>query len=131
MALDVKSLQVGQKVSIARASWGVGTHYIVSQGVYVVEKADRVKVVLRRESDGHKRVWSLKHNAEVVQAYDGKKKIERGTFIESIEDMVEREKKAALARDKKRMWSDIEQAAQNKDIVALRRALAELERFDQ
>jgi hypothetical protein len=115
--LNLNTLQVGQKVAVAR----YGSWTIMSEGVYIVAKADKVKVVVKRESDGYERTFSVKKGTE-----KGSTRY-HSAFLESIEDRDARIVKKNAENEVRLAWSKAEQAAQSKNISALRQAMADLE----
>ena len=118
--LDYAALKVGQEVAIART----GTWRIFSEGVYTVVKANKLKVVVRRNSDGYERTFSVKRKCEMSQEASY-----RAAYLESVEDMRLREAQYAAQRDRASAWTAAEQAARDKNLAALREAVAKLEQF--
>ena len=118
-------LQVGQRVAISR--WG--NWRATSQGIYIVAKVNKLKVVLKRESDGYERVWSVKRNVEIgtYGVGKGEKYVERNTFIESIESMEARNVKRQHEAMVNGLWRDVEEAAKRKNMTALKDLIAQLE----
>jgi hypothetical protein len=114
-------LQVGQRVAVSR--WGMW--HATTQGVYIVAKANKLKVVLKRESDGYERTWSVKRNTEMPIHKGGY--VDDSTFIESIEAMNARAAKMQKERERADAWANAEKAAKDKNLPALRRALAGIE----
>lgn len=111
------TLSIGDKVSVARfAGYGV-----MSSGVYTVSKTDKMKVVLMRDTDGYKRMFSLKTGREL-----GRTGLSH-SFIESLDVMKAREVLKDRELELNRAWSAIQAAANNRDMVALRAAMAVLE----
>jgi len=119
-------LQVGDRVAVGRhGSWRVS-----SQGVYVVAKVNKLKVVLKREGDGYERTWSVKRNVEVKQyASTGGKYEDNNTFIESVEAMEARNAKYQHEAMVNSLWRDAEEAAKRKNMTALKDIVAQLETF--
>lgn len=115
----IKSVKVGDVVSVART----GGHGVSSQGLYRVVKANKVKVVVARESDGYERVFSVKRGAELgitSSSYSY-------AFLEPVIDSMNRAARHLEKQQRNQAWGAAEKAAQNKDIVQLRAALAALE----
>jgi hypothetical protein len=105
-------LTVGQEVAVSRSgNWR--TH---NEGVYKVVKANKLKVVVQRISDGYIREFSVKRGVEL-----GKSETRWSSpFIETVAEMQRREATYAAERDRKQAWADAEQAARNKDLDALK-----------
>jgi hypothetical protein len=113
MSLAPETLVVGQRVSIV-ANYG-------SQGVYVVTKANKMKVVLNRETDGYERHWSVKRDVELPA--NGRKWVDRYTRLETIEEMERRTLAARAETARRNAWLDVEKAACSKNMPALELAL--------
>ena len=111
-------LQVGQRVAVGR----YGNWRIMSQGVYVVAKANKMKVVLKREGDGYERTWSVKRNTETTGSYS-----DRNTFIETIESMEERNAKYQEEVRVSNLWKEAAHAAECKNLGGLKDLVAQLE----
>ena len=120
--MDYSTLKVGDEVAVARS----GSWMVHSEGVYTVAKVDKLKVVVRRKSDNYERVFSVKRRCEM-----GKENSYRSAYLEPVADKEARERKMERERDVRRAWSDAEQAGRNKDMVALRAALALLDALGQ
>lgn len=118
--LDYATLKVGQEVAIAR----VGSWRVFSEGVYTVVKVDKIKIVLRRNSDNYERTFSVKRKCEM-----GRGDPWRSSYLESVEDMEKREAQYAAERDRASAWSTAEQAARDKNLAALQEAVAKLTRL--
>ena len=113
------TLKVGDVVSVART----GSYSIQSQGLYRVVKANKVKIVVARESDGYIREFSARRNAELSvtsSAYSY-------AFLEPVIDSMNRAARIQEQQARNNAWKSAEKAAQNKDIAQLRAALADLE----
>lgn len=118
--MDYRTLKVGDQVTISCVrSWN-----IAYQGIYNVVKADKVKIVLRREGDGYERVFSVKTGYE--KSYDGKY-IEKHTRIEPVENMIAHNKKMDKERAINSIWSKIQNAANRKRYNELKEVFAELQ----
>lgn len=117
--LNCKDVKVGDRVAVARSgSWS--TH---SEGVYRVVKADRVKLILQRESDQYQRIFSVKKNREMgPDTY-------RAAFLESIEEMEQRQAALAHRRALTEAWGLVQTAAGNCNIEQLDSATASLKRL--
>lgn len=120
--MDYTTLQVGDEVAVARS----GSWMVHSEGIYTVVKVDKLKVVVRRKSDNYERVFSVKRRCEM-----GKENSYRSAYLEPVADMEARDRKMARERDIRRAWQEAEQAGRDKDIVALRDALMQLEKLGQ
>ena len=123
MNLKYADLTVGQEVAVSRSLGGWSIH---NAGVYVVSKANKLKVVLQRVSDGYTREFSVKREAELGRYNGG-----RDAFIESVADMQRREARYAAERNRKQAWIDAEQAARDRNLDQLRAMVAKLEQFAQ
>ena len=113
------TLKAGDVVSVART----GGHGIQSQGLYRVVKANKVKIVVARETDGYVREFSARRNAELSvtsSAYSY-------AFLEPVIDSMNRAAKHLAKQQQNGAWKSAEKAAQSKDISQLRAALAALE----
>lgn len=110
--LNYATLAVGQEVAVSRSgNWR--TH---NEGVYTVVKANKLKVVLQRVSDGYQREFSVKRKVEL-----GKSESRwNSPYIESVQDMQRREAQYAAERDRRQTWADAEQAARDKDLTKLK-----------
>lgn len=121
--LDYTTVTVGQEVAIARSgNWR--TH---SEGVYTVVKANKIKIVLRRASDGYERTFSVKRKVELGRL--GGESVFRSAYLEHVADMQKREARYAAERECKQAWMDAEQAARDKDLAALQAIVAKLEQM--
>lgn len=116
--LDYSKLAVGEEVAVSRSgNWR--TH---NEGVYTVVKANKLKIVLQRVSDGYTREFSVKRRVEL-----GKMETRWSSpFIETVADMEKREAQYAAERDRKQAWSDLEQAARDRSPAKVREAMAKL-----
>ena len=112
--LDYSTLKVGDEVSVARTgSWDTR-----SEGVYVVVKANKMKVVVQRKGDGYERSFSVKRRCE-----SGASDRWRSAYLETVADKEEREARQRRERDVKQAWAAVEQAGRNKSVDSLREAL--------
>ena len=98
--LDLNTLVVGQQVGIAKH----GAWETRSQGLYMVVKANKVKVVVRRLVDDHERLFSVKRGCEV-----GGNKY-NSAFLETVEAQAAREAKKTAARNIDSAWEELEKA---------------------
>lgn len=117
MSLNISTLKVNDRVAIARrGSWS--TH---SEGIYIVKKVNKVRVILVRESDGYVREFSMRTGIE--------KGCDRycSPFIETIADKVARDATTKAQRDLDAAWTQVEVAAKQKNLTALRERVAALE----
>lgn len=121
MAYNLNTAKVGDTVSVARyGSWNV-----MSQGTYLVVKADKVKVVLQRVSDGYERTFSVRTGLEKSKLKSSY--VDRNTFVETVAEMEAREARVNAERARKQAWNNVEAAAKNNNLEALREAVAALE----
>jgi hypothetical protein len=114
--LNISTLVPGNRVSIR--------HHETSQGVYVVAKANKMKVVLKRESDGYERHWSVKRDTEL--ATEGRKYVDRYTWLETVEDMEARNVARIRETARRNAWADVEKAAAGHSMPRLELALEAL-----
>ena len=116
--LDYTTLQVGQRVGIARhASWS-----ILSEGIYTVAKANKMKVTVKRDSDGYERVFSVKRRCEA-----GAEDRYRAAYLESLETLQAREAEMKVQRAIRAAWNNAEHAAKHKNLTDLLTAVQELQ----
>ena len=116
--LDYTTLKVGDEVGVARTgSWDVH-----SEGVYVVVKANKMKLVVQRKTDGYERVFSVKRRCE-ADASDRY----RAAYLESVADLQQREARKQREREVRSAWAAVEQAGRDKNMSKLRQAVADLE----
>ena len=109
--MNLSTLQVKDEVAIARsASW-----LIVPEGTYVVEKVNKVRVVLHRKTDGYVRAFSVRTGKEL--AHDSRSFASSNTFIETVEEAAARQ----AIRDKERVirnaWDELAAATKSKDLI--------------
>lgn len=117
--LNVSELKIGDRVGVARN----GTWRSRSEGVYTVVKANKVKIVVERETDRYQREFSVKKNRESGTQ-------DRGyytAFLESLEDANQRAEANNRERARNELWKRAEQAVASKDAQALRAVVAEME----
>ena len=118
MIMDYTTLKCGDLVAVARpGSWGV-----MNEGNYIVVKANKMKVVVERASDRYQREFSVKRRCEA-------KSTDRyhAPYLELPETQAARIERRNQEVAKRQAWSAVETAAVQKDIAALRRAVAALE----
>ena len=115
--LEPRELNVGDKVTVARYRNFGG---VSLQGIYDVVKVDKMKVVLRRESDGYERVFSVKTGIE-----KGSSRY-KSAIIESLEDNDEREVQRAQLAKLNESWTNVQNAAGRKNLKDLELAVAAL-----
>lgn len=118
MIMDYTTLKVCDLVAVARpGSWG-----IMNEGNYFVVKVNKMKVVVERASDGHRREFSVKRRCEA-------KSTDRyhAPYLELPETQAARIAQRNKEVAKRQAWSAVENAAMHKDIAALREAVAALE----
>ena len=88
-----------------------------------VAKANKVKIVVARESDGYVREFSTRRNSELSvtsSAYSY-------AFLEPVIDSMNRAARHLEKQQQNNAWKAAEKAAYSKDIAQLRAALAALE----
>lgn len=101
----LSNLKAGEKVSVAYCGR--------SQGVYIVKNANKVRVVLTRETDGYERTFSSRTGLE-------KNAIEyHSAYIESIQDMEIREAYSQKLKSINDAWSQVLDATNRKNVDAL------------
>ena len=112
-------LTLNQRVAIARhGSWGT-----IDEGVYIVQKLNKVKAVLSRESDGHIRTFSVKTCKELGDW------VTSATYVRSIEER-ERELSKRRAKDAlDKAWANVQTAANVRNLQGLRDMIVELEKL--
>ena len=116
MDMQLSTLRVNDEVAVVRhGSWNT-----ITQGVYVVAKVDKVKVVLKRKSDGYERIFSVKTGLE-----KGSSRYHSAS-IESVERMEARMKAQDKERRIRDAWKTLEAAASQKNFPAAEAALAEI-----
>jgi hypothetical protein len=118
MRLDYAKLVVGQEVAVSRC----GSWHTHNEGVYTVVKANKLKVVLQRVSDGITREFSVKRGVELGKG-DSRWS---SSFIETVADMQHREAQYAEERERRRTWEEAAQAVRNKDLTLLKDIVAKL-----
>ena len=99
--LDLNTLVVGQQVGIAKH----GAWETRSQGLYMVVKANKVKVVVRRLVDDYERLFSVKRGCET-----GSSNKYNSAFLETVEAQAAREAKKTAARNIDSAWEELEKA---------------------
>ena len=119
--LNYADLLEGEQVAVSRT----GNWRTMNEGVYTVVKANKLKVVVKRDSDGYTREFSVKRRVELGK---GESRW-NSAFIESVADMQRREAQYAAERDRKQTWADAEQAARDKDLTKLKVIVAKLEQM--
>lgn len=116
--LDYTTLKVGDEVGVART----GSWNIHSEGIYTVVKANKMKIVVQRVSDGYQREFSVKRRCEA-----GASDRYRGAYLESVETKRARDAQQQREREVRSAWAAVEQAGRDKNISKLRQAVADLE----
>jgi hypothetical protein len=121
MINDYTTLTVGQKVAVARTgSWDTQ-----NQGIYTVVKANKVKVVVARDTDGYERTFSVKKRAEMSitsSTYNY-------AYLETVEEQQARINRRLNEGKIRNAWLNVEKAAGSKNIEQLRQYMAELEQM--
>jgi hypothetical protein len=118
MIMDYTTLKVGDIVAVAlHGSWDIS-----NQGAYRVVKANKVKVVVARVSDGYKREFSVRKRSEMssVGSY-------YNAYLETVEEQNARIAQRQQEVDKRSAWAAVERAAKDKDFAALQQAVEKLE----
>lgn len=118
--LDYTKLVVGQQVAVGKMS---RYNSYVWQGVYVVTKVDKMKVVLARVADGYERSFSVKTGVELNST--ATRYTTNSLF--SVDDSKANEASKQAAAVQNGMWSDLKEAATRKDLFAVQTMLAKLE----
>lgn len=117
--LKYETLREGDQVAVSR----VGSWTINNEGIYTVSKANKVKVVLTRTSDGYTREFSIKRRVEL-----GRTETHRSSaFIESLDDFSKRNEFYKKERELAQTWKSAEDAARTKDLTVLKELVAKLE----
>jgi len=108
MTVQIRTLKLNDEVSIVRyGSWSAR-----SEGIYVVAKADKMKVVLKRKTDGYERTFSVKTNIEKgASRY-------HSSAVETIADMERREFNLKREQELRNAWKTLEAAASQKNLAA-------------
>ena len=114
--LDLNTVFVGQTVGIAKH----GAWQTRSQGLYMVVKANKVKVVVRRLVDDHERLFSVKRGCEV-----GGNKY-NSAFLETVEAQAAREAKKTAQKNVDSAWKDLENAVALRSIQQIEWTLSAL-----
>lgn len=118
--LDYRTLKVGDEVGVVSSSSGYGLRNI---GVYVVAKIDKIKVVVRRASDGYEKVFSIKKGYQMGEDTS----VFQRQWLEPVADF-----KARVARDEKAKsirsaWMVVASCASQFKLEELKAAIAKLE----
>lgn len=116
--LDYTTLKVGDQVAVAYP----GGWSIMNQGVYRVVKANKMKVIVERITDGYLREFSVKRRCEM-----GALDRFRAAYLETVAEQEARIERRQQEAAKRQAWSAVEQAARDKDFTALQKAMAVLE----
>ena len=116
--MDYTTLKVGDQVAVARS----GNWNIQNQGIYTVVKANKIKIVVQRNSDGYERSFSVKRGCEV-----GSDSRWESAFIEPVEEQKKRIAKREHEASIRMQWSKMESAVANKDLAALKALITELD----
>ena len=116
MALNLNHIQVGQQVAVA----SYGSWAIQNQGFYYVIKANKVRIVIQRDTDLYERTFSAKTGLELNSG------VYRPAFLESVEDQQRRNQADAEIQRQRDLWSKAHRAVEVKDIDTLESVIAEL-----
>jgi hypothetical protein len=120
MIMDYTTLQVGQEVAVAkRLGWSTQ-----NQGVYVVNKVNKVKVTVCRKSDGYLRTFSVKKRCELGDFVED---TYRAAFLETVAEQEARIAQHAREVEVRAAWREAERAAVQKNLVLLKQIVADLE----
>ena len=116
--MDYTTLKVGDQVAVARS----GTWSTHNQGIYTVVKANKLKIVVQRNSDGYERTFSVKRSCEAgtLSRWDS-------AFLEPVEEQQARIATREHAASIRMQWSKMESAVSNKDLAALKELITELD----
>jgi hypothetical protein len=122
MIMDYTTLKVGDRVAVAKpTSWST-----TNQGVYVVDKVNKVKVIVKRASDGYLREFSVKKRREMGPfAGDTYTAAYLETVAEQEARLEQRKREVAL----REAWGRVELAASRKNLAELKAMMAELEQM--
>ena len=122
MIMDYTTLQVGQQVAVAKpSSWS-----ITNQGVYIVIKVGKVKVVVRRLGDNYERTFSVKKRREMGE-FAGD--TYTAAFLETVAEQEFRIAQRAREVEARATWREAEAAAASKNLVLLKQIVADLEQM--
>ena len=114
--LDYATLCEGEQVAVSRH----GNEMTHNEGLYTVVKANKMKVVLKRDSDGHTREFSVKRRVELGRSEFPWSR----AFIETLKDLNEREEQYKKTREIKHTWALLEEAAQRKNLDTVKALVA-------
>lgn len=118
MINDYTTLTVGQKVAVARTgSWRTS-----DEGIYTVVKANKVKVVVARDTDGYERTFSVKKRVEMNNTSHY-----YSAYLETVEEQQARIDRRLNEGKIRNAWLNVEKAAASKNLEDLRKYMAELE----
>ena len=112
MSLDLSNIQVGQQVAVAS--------YGNNQGFYTVVKANKVRIIVKRDTDLYERTFSTKTGLELNSGAF------RPAFLESVEDQQRRNQADFEIQRQRDLWSKAHRAVEVKDIDTLESVIAEL-----
>lgn len=118
MIKDYAALKVGDAVAVAR----YGTWNISNQGIYVVVKVDKIKVVVQRVGDNYERSFSVRKRHELgVHAA-----LRNDTFLEAVEDQTARAELRRRDTEIANMWRQAEAAAAQRNFDKLKSMVDQL-----
>lgn len=112
-------LTLNQRVAIARH----GNRGPMDEGVYIVQKLNKVKAVLSRESDGHIRTFSVKTCKELGEWCSP------NTYLRSVEERASDLAKRQATFAVEKAWANVQTAANVKNLQGLRDMIVELEKL--
>jgi len=117
MRLSISELTVGDQVGIAR----FGNCGSMSEGIYLVEKIDKVKVVVKRGD--LERHFSVKKGTELARTG---RSASRDTFLEPASDTKDREELRNLERNIAMAWQTLAGAVDRKNLKDTKAAIEEV-----
>ena len=118
MIKNYAALKVGDVVAVARyRTWNIS-----NQGIYVVVKVDKIKVVVQRVGDNYERSFSVRKRYElgVLAA------LRNDTFLEAVEDQTAREELRRRDTEIANMWRQAESAAAQRNFDKLKSMVDQL-----
>jgi len=116
--MNIAQLKVNDKVAVAR----MGNWENHSQGIYVVTKINKVRIHVKRETDGYEREFSANTGRELGKS-DSKY---RAAYLESVEYQNLRTAIRQHNLEVNGAWTALQEAASSKSIAEVNKALAKL-----
>jgi hypothetical protein len=96
---------------------GVVDHNYRSQGYYVVQKANKMVVELRRKSDGYVRSWSVRTGIEKTSYSSNRYNTASIVSAEKLKAVLLHNQKQT---EKHAVWSQMDQAVSNRNIALIK-----------